>query len=295
MFKAGLKAGLIAGAILFILFLLLFVLGLLSPDLAVIGACFVLLLALPLFVIAGRLAARFSGGSAPGAGALAGVVAVLMATPALVSLVVVETVSHPQLMTSYMNSDTPQSLENSGVSTEDFSVLAGLGGTLLTCLTLGPVVAASLGAFGSWIRLTAHTGQTGTTGAVVQPQEPSGNEMPKLDPQPAEYGADPERPSQQGQGIRPGCISAAVVMVVVVAICVGTFLAIDSGTPDLISGLFDGASPEGQVRNCIKSIFPGNDPSCSDYDGVPKPTTLNGVYFDTECTWVDSDNRCRQD
>lgn len=116
-----------------------------------------------------------------------------------------------------------------------------------------------------------------------------------------------------------GCLGAALAMLVTIAVCMGTLAWIGSGDDaDMSFGSFErgvayvnrslsnifppgwteeffsdesGGGESGEVRNCIKSVF-GRLPSCSDNDGIPKPTTLNGRSLGI-CSWVDVNNNCQ--
>lgn len=148
MFGAGLKAGLIIGVILLVLFAVQFGVGLISPDLAFFFGCFVLLLTLVLFFIGGIMAARFAGRSAPGAGAIAGLVAAVIAGLGSMVLAVIQVTVNAQQFTVFFTPETLRALEEAGVSPEAFAFIAGVGGTFFICCILGPIVAAILGAIG---------------------------------------------------------------------------------------------------------------------------------------------------
>jgi len=331
MLGAGLKAGLIIGLVVLMLFVLLFVVGLLSFDLAVPFACFVLSLTVALFFVAGRLTARFAGRSAPGAGALAAAVAALMAAPAVIALIVLQVSTSPSQLDGLSTPGTAQSSDEYGISPETFSGLAAVGSTLFNCLILGPVIAAGLGSVGAWVRRPRPASQSGAEGAPAAPQQPvvgaiaqtqaqqTGEAIGEVQAQePIGEGPEPVQPGKKAPSLLTGCFNVAMIVLVVTGMVVAVWSWIDSGTPartigyaeEFFNELFgggddggggysggggDGGGGGGEVRNCIKSIFPGKLPSCSDNDGVPKRTTLNGVYFPDTCTWVDENNLCRHD
>jgi len=331
MLGAGLKAGLVIGLVVLMLFVLLLVVGLLSFDLAVPFACFVLSLTVVLFFVAGRLAARFAERSAPGAGALAAAVAALMAAPAVIGLIVLQVSTSPSQLAGFSTPGTVQSSEEYGISSETFSSLAAVGSTLFNCLILGPIIAAGLGSIGARVRRPQPASESEAEGAPAAPQKPAdgaiaqvqaqqtGEAIGEVQPQkPVGDGPEPVQPGKKAPSLLSGCFNVVMIILVVTGMFVAVWFWIDSGTPartmgyaeEFFADLFgggdgggggysggggDGEGGGGEVRNCIKSIFPGKLPSCSDDERVPKPTTLNDVYFPDNCTWVDENNFCRQD
>jgi hypothetical protein len=333
MLGASLKAGLIIGLVVLALFVLLFVVGLLSIDLAIPFACFVLSLAIVLFFVAGRLAARFAGRSAPGAGALAAAVAALMAAPAVIGFIVLQVSTSPSQFDGFSTQGTVQSSEEYGISSETFSGLAAVGSTLFNCLILGPIVAAGLGSIGARVRRPEPASESGVEGALAAAQQPidaataqvqaqqTGEAIGEVQPQePTGDGPEPVRPEKKAPSLLSGCFNVVMIILVVTGMFVAVWFWIDSGTPartmgyaeEFFTDLFGGGdgggggysggggdgggggSGDGEKRRCIKPIFAGKLPTCSDDDGVLRQTYLNEVYIG-DCTWVDENNTCRQD
>ena len=333
MLGAGLKAGLIIGLVVLVLFVLLLIVGLLSLELAIPFACFVLFLTAVLFFVAGRLAARFAGRSTPGAGALAAVVAAVMAAPAVITLIVLQVSTSPSQLVGFSNPGTVQSPEEYGISSETFSGLVAVGSTLFNCLVLGPIIAAGLGSIGARVRRPQHAGQSGAEGAPATPQQPvdgataqvqaqqTGEAIGEVQPQePIGDGPEPVQPEKKAPSFLSGCFNVVMIILVVTGMFVAVWFWIDSGTPartmgyaeEFFTDLFGGGdgggggysggggdgggggSGDGEDRRCIKPIFAGKLPTCSDDDGVLRETYLNDVYIG-DCTWVDENNTCRQD
>lgn len=83
---------------------------------------------------------------------------------------------------------------------------------------------------------------------------------------------------------KPGQLSTAAKIAIAVAIILAIIIAVQ------YLGKVGMGQHSGGVRNCIKSVL-GNDPDCSDNDGTPKSTYVNGKYIGI-CSKVSVDGTC---